>query len=67
MSNENDATITELLIGFGKRLDELLMRVETLEEILRANQIEPVHIPTPVGQTNLNTFVPTGDNDFPRL
>lgn len=67
MSNPTDAETTELLMHFAKRLDALLMRVETLEETLRENQIQIPELPMPVGQTNLNQFVPTGDVDFPRL
>tara|TARA_Y100000356_G_C11215604_1_gene266081 strand:- start:374 stop:577 length:204 start_codon:yes stop_codon:yes gene_type:complete len=67
MSNQTNTDTAELLMAFAKRLDDLLMRVETLEATLRANQIQVPELPAPVGQTNLNQFVPTGDVDFPRL
>ena len=69
MTNQSEpqADTTALLLNLARRLDELLMRVETMESILRANKIEPVQIPTPVGHPSLNQFIPTGDSEFPRL
>jgi hypothetical protein len=67
MSNPANDEMTQLLLSLNRRLDELLIRVETMEEIMRANKIQPVEIPTPVGHPSLNQFIPTGDSEFPRL
>ena len=67
MSNRpDDSTLTtaytEELLSMARRIDDLLMRVESLTELLRANNIELPDLPMPVGQTSLNQFIPTGDS-----